>query len=160
MGRTYWVVHKLNMPTTDAYLLRKYGITVAERQAIVDEQGGKCAACGRPFDGTVRMEVDHEHFKVRCVSAKNSVFNNIGLHKFGWYAYTQFIRMPCWAKTKAVAIAAAKKASLRGSVRGVLCGGRYAGCNRKIGRIDKVPWLRAVTQYLQDPPARKVLQKH
>lgn len=146
------------MTTSDSYLLRKYGITLAERQAIVDEQGGKCAACGRIFDGTVRMEVDHEHLKVVSVRAKNSIFDELGLHGIGWYAYTQVLRSPSWAKTKTVAIKLAKKCSLRKSVRGVLCGGRYAGCNRKIGRIDKIPWLQAVTAYLQNPPAQKVLK--
>jgi len=147
------------MTTSNSYLLREYGITLAERDAIVAEQGGKCAACGRIFDGTVRMEVDHEHLKVVSVRAKGSIFEDIGLHDSGWYAYTQVLRTPVWAKTKIVAIRLAKKACLRASVRGVLCGGRYAGCNRKIGRIDKIPWLQAVTQYLQDPPARKVLSR-
>jgi len=137
------------MTTSNSYLLRQYGITLAERDAIVAEQGGKCAACGRIFDGTVRMEVDHEHFNIVAVRHP----------EMGWYAATQFTPHPYWSRTKIAAIKLAKKASLRASVRGVLCGGRYAGCNRKIGRIDKIPWLQAVTQYLQDPPARKVLSR-
>lgn len=39
-------------------------------------------------------------------------------------------------------------------VRGILCGGRWAGCNRKIGRIDNVDWLSRVLAYLTKPPAR------
>lgn len=45
------------------------------------------------------------------------------------------------------------------SVRGILCGGRYAGCNRKIGRIDRPEWLRAVVAYLENPPARQALRR-
>lgn len=140
------------MPTSDAYLLRKYGITLAERQAIVDEQGGKCAACGRVFDGTVRMEVDHEHFKITS--------QRIGTKS--WRSTASFegrILAETWSRTKISGVKAVRKGALRASVRGVLCGGRYAGCNRKLGRIDKVLWLQAVTAYLQDPPARRVIQK-
>lgn len=41
--------------------------------------------------------------------------------------------------------------------RGILCGGRWSGCNRKIGRIDDLVWLSKVVSYLEDPPAKKVL---
>ncbi|HZS43382.1 MAG TPA: endonuclease VII domain-containing protein [Candidatus Paceibacterota bacterium] len=43
------------------------------------------------------------------------------------------------------------------AVRGLLCGGRWAGCNRKLGRIDRPDWLRAVIAYLENPPAQAVL---
>jgi hypothetical protein len=41
-------------------------------------------------------------------------------------------------------------------VRGILCGGRWSGCNRKIGRIDKIDWVLSVAKYLQNPPARQL----
>lgn len=41
--------------------------------------------------------------------------------------------------------------------RGILCGGRWSGCNRKIGRIDDIDWLERVLVYLKDPPAKRVL---
>ena len=143
----------------DNYLLKHYGITLAERDAIMELQGNKCACCGRKFDADCRIEVDHEHFKVSAVPAKDSVFVKLGLPQKGWYAWTRLVRGAFWAKTKAEAIAKAKKAALRPSVRGILCGGRYAGCNRKLGRIDKPDWLKAVLAYLQDPPARKYLKQ-
>lgn len=40
-------------------------------------------------------------------------------------------------------------------VRGILCGGRWSGCNRKLGRLDKVEWLSSATEYIKNPPARK-----
>jgi hypothetical protein len=43
-------------------------------------------------------------------------------------------------------------------VRGILCGGRWSGCNRKLGRIDDVKWLRAATNYVENPPARTFLE--
>ena len=142
----------------DAYLKRKYGITLAERDAIAAEQGNKCAACGRPFDENTRKEVDHEHFKIVCIP---DLFGFLGKppKRIGWWAGSDLMLAPVWAKTKAEAIKKAKTASLRPSVRGILCGGRYAGCNRKLGRIDNAPWLQAVLGYLQNPPARRVLRK-
>jgi len=143
------------MTNPNSYLLRQYGITLAERDAIVAEQSGKCAACGRIFDGTVRMEVDHDH---------NIARQKLFIERLPDWNYAAFLN-----KTDAscIAIGTTRKEARRNgqrelrrrSVRGVLCGGRYAGCNRKIGRIDKIPWLQAVTQYLQDPPARKVLSR-
>jgi len=44
----------------------------------------------------------------------------------------------------------------RQTVRGLLCGGRWAGCNRKLGRLDKVPWLTAALAYVKAPPARQL----
>ena len=44
-------------------------------------------------------------------------------------------------------------------VRGLLCGGRYAGCNRKLGRIDNFKWLCAAKDYIEDPPARRYFRE-
>lgn len=46
----------------------------------------------------------------------------------------------------------------RKSVRGLLCGGRYAGCNRKLGRVDSITWLENMLEYLKNPPAQQVLR--
>jgi Recombination endonuclease VII len=46
--------------------------------------------------------------------------------------------------------------SKKDSVRGILCGGQWAGCNRKLGKIDDIKWLRAVLEYVENPPARKL----
>lgn len=141
----------------DAYLKRQYGITLAERDAIIREQGGKCL-CGRPLDENCRLEVDHEHFKI-STRRDTLEFSGYLSKNLGWWAISSLMLAPVWAKTKVEAIKKARKASLRLSVRGVLCGGRYAGCNRKLGRIDNVPWLESVLNYLKNPPARRVLTK-
>lgn len=135
----------MNDKLQNAYLLKHYGITLAEKQAIIALQEQKCSVCGLPFTEGVRTEVDHEHIKV--LSAIRS--------ELGWTATTQF--RSWWAKTKAEAIRGAKKASLRFSVRGVLCGGRYKGCNKKMGRVDNAKWLQNASIYISNPPAHKIL---
>lgn len=49
------------------------------------------------------------------------------------------------------------KGPIRNTVRGLLCGGRWAGCNRKLGRLDKAEWLEAARDYVLNPPAKEVL---
>lgn len=47
----------------------------------------------------------------------------------------------------------------KASVRGILCGGQWAGCNRKLGKIDNLPWLKAVIAYLENPPAQQLFRE-
>lgn len=46
----------------------------------------------------------------------------------------------------------------RDQVRGVLCGGRWRGCNRRLGHIDNHKWLQSAADYIKDPPARRLLR--
>ena len=103
--------HKAN--ARNSYLLRTYGITLAEFEAILEAQQHCCCICGRSLVDR-RIEVDHDHRLARQIGK-------------------------------------------RGSVRGLLCGGRYQGCNRKLGKIDDAKWLRSAANYLEAPPARSVL---
>ncbi len=41
----------------DKNLIRKYGLSVVEREALLLSQGGRCAICG--VDG--RLSIDHDH---------------------------------------------------------------------------------------------------
>lgn len=43
-------------------------------------------------------------------------------------------------------------------VRGLLCGGRYAGCNAKLGHVDNAEWLRSAAEYLENPPALQIIK--
>lgn len=56
----------------NAHLIRKFGITLADFQALVDKQGGVCAICGKPPTIALgqrrqgravrpRLVVDHDH---------------------------------------------------------------------------------------------------
>lgn len=47
----------------------------------------------------------------------------------------------------------------RKSVRGLLCGGRHWGCNRRLGRVDNREWLMNASSYVDDPPAQRVLKE-
>jgi hypothetical protein len=97
--------------------------------------------------------VDHEHitFFITFRKEKDGVK--------GWCSSLGVIRPEwAWAKTKVQAEKLAKKLGVRYTVRGILCGGRFAGCNRKLGHVDKPEWLTNMAKYLLDPPARKVLK--
>jgi hypothetical protein len=112
-------------------LLRLYGLSLEEYQALYTLQHGLCAICGKALSvniafsfgketkDTRRAEVDHKHVpkKVKPQPPKRSL------------------------------------------VRGLLCGGRYAGCNAKLGHVDNVAWLQAAAQYLSKPPAQLLLQE-
>jgi hypothetical protein len=45
---------------------RRYGITPAEYQALLDAQGGRCAVCGKAKGISKMLAVDHEHGKPGC----------------------------------------------------------------------------------------------
>ena len=139
----------------DKRLRKTYGISLAEYNLIFEAQGGRCAICGRePKDKP--LNVDHLHFKITT----SRVFTDKqGNPVSAWLAITT-INGVLWArceKTKVAAVQELKKVAMRASVRGLLCPGRYFGCNRKLGGIDSIPWLQNSLTYLQTLPARKVL---
>ena len=43
------------------WLRKRYGITPAEYSAILEAQGGHCAACPEAENGGKRLYVDHDH---------------------------------------------------------------------------------------------------
>jgi len=47
-------------------------------------------------------------------------------------------------------------ADKKSSVRGILCGGQWAGCNRRLGKVDDLDWLLKAVDYLQHPPAQQL----
>ena len=47
-------------PSWNAYLIRTYGITEAQYEAMATEQGGKCWLCQKR-SRRVRLSVDHDH---------------------------------------------------------------------------------------------------
>ena len=120
-------------------------------------QGGKCAGCGRPPKlGGMPLNLDHYHLRIEAVRVEDDNPSN------KWYAHTVFPdgrSFHGYGATKAAAVDTVRNAALPQSVRGLLCPGRYRGCNRLLGRIDNIPLLRAFITYLEDPPAKKVLDK-
>lgn len=138
---------------------KKFGpfMTIDLYNQILAAQDYKCGACGRPAtDFTISMNIDHFHFKIQTRRfSKGEVCDP----SYKWQAYTTIdtTSLSVGGKTQKAAIESLKKAAMPRSIRGLLCPGRYTGCNRLMGRIDKPDWLRKVIVYLEDPPARKVL---
>jgi 5-methylcytosine-specific restriction endonuclease McrA len=141
----------------DKRLRKTYGITLDQYNQILDAQDGKCAICGRPAtDFKTSLNVDHFHFKITAIKIND-----------GWIAATKFPdgrTFQQMKKTKKDAIAAVRELALRHSVRGLLCPGRHgkAGngcCNRLLGRVDNIHWLLQSVHYLENPPAKIVLDK-
>jgi len=84
--------------------LKGFGITLAEYENLLDEQGGRCFIC-RKRPGRRRLAVDHDHERERT-------------------------------------------GTMRGSVRGLLCG----KCNEFLGHLGDNPDLgRNLIEYLERP---------
>lgn len=130
---------------------QKYRIDLNIYNQIGEKQGWRCGACGRPAsDFTVSLNVDHFHFRITLKRDDPPT---------GWIASTA-VRgrtLAVWGKTQAKAKAALLDVALPLSIRGLLCPGRYSGCNRLMGRIDKIDWLEKVLVYLKNPPAHAII---
>ena len=123
--------------------------------ALGELQNWRCAGCGREVK-TMPLNVDHFHFHIETRRMLPDEYD-ITVPGAKWLAMVRDLnRPPFVAKTKVEAMRLAREDALPHSVRGLLCAGRYAGCNRKLGRIDDISWLRKVTAYLVDPPAKKI----
>tara|TARA_R110002012_G_scaffold319815_1_gene541427 strand:- start:83 stop:616 length:534 start_codon:yes stop_codon:yes gene_type:complete len=63
------------------YMLRKYGITLAEKKEMLNEQGNKCKICLQEFNDKVVSCVDHCHTmgKIRGLLCRQC---NVGLGNF------------------------------------------------------------------------------
>lgn len=109
-------------------LLREYGITLEEYTQLWELQDGKCAICKK----------------------------EINLYPKGVPGWQECLRTEVDHKH----VLKDKKflgEHRRYRIRGLLCGGRWSGCNRKLGRIDDEAWLKAAMEYTSNPPASKVL---
>ena len=61
-----------------AHLMRKYGLTIEQYDAMLETQGGGCFICGRPPRDDISLHVDHDHStgKVRgilCFRCNNAL---------------------------------------------------------------------------------------
>jgi hypothetical protein len=60
------------------HLMRKYGMTIEQYDAMLEAQGGGCFICGRPPREDISLHVDHDHLtgKVRgilCFCCNNAL---------------------------------------------------------------------------------------
>jgi hypothetical protein len=120
------------MCAKERHLIRTYGITFAEYEALYNFQKGKCAICGRSLA------------LIRHATTVNQRFNTEGR--------AEVDHLHILKKQKI-------KPSKKSTVRGLLCGGRYAGCNHRLGKIDSIPWLTAALAYITNPPAHQLFGK-
>ena len=132
----------------DKRLWKCYRWSLAMYNVLSERQHHRCAICGREAL-TMPLNVDHEHFKIEC--------HRLLIVDKVWEATTTFKDgrlFQARGATKTAAVQALKDVALPASVRGLLCAGRYAGCNRKLGSIDNIIWLKNSTTYLEHPPAQ------
>lgn len=55
--RAPWVRGRTN---AEWKLIKKYGITLAQRNALIEQQKGLCAICSNPFPSSKGTHVDHD----------------------------------------------------------------------------------------------------
>jgi hypothetical protein len=60
------------------HLMRKFGMTIEQYEAMLEAQGGGCFICGRPLRDDISLHVDHDHStgKVRgilCFRCNNAL---------------------------------------------------------------------------------------
>lgn len=133
----------------DAYYRKTYGVGLDFYNALGELQGWRCGACGR-LPKTVNHNLDHKHFTITATKDED-----------GWIAQTSVngYSFAATANTKASAVKLVRAAALPYSIRGLLCAGRYEGCNRKLGRVDDCTLLQAFLDYLEHPPAETLRRR-
>lgn len=126
--------------------------------ALAVAQDYKCGVCGRPFsDFSVSMNLDHEHFTVRLEATEvGGPFWKYNLRWRAWTVLKDGRMFEKYAKTQRAAKESLKALVTPLTIRGLLCPGRYTGCNRLAGRVDKIDWLEKLLHYLKNPPMKQV----
>ena len=112
----------------EMYIKRTYDLTAEEYLDIYTLQKGVCPLCGRALTLPPPFGM---------------------LYKEGASRRTEIDHRHIPKKVK-------PQPPKRDLVRGLLCGGRYAGCNAKLVHIDNVEWLEAAVVYLKNPPAQQI----
>lgn len=54
-------LHEIRSQDKNRRLLKRYGLTIEERDQMIEDQGGKCALCKRDFHDKNKPNVDHDH---------------------------------------------------------------------------------------------------
>lgn len=135
---------------------KAYRIGLDTYNKIGESQHWRCGACGRhQSEFTVSLNVDHEHFKIML--EKKTDLDGSKYWVASTYIRWRDAHLSQTGKTQKTAKENLKRYALPLSIRGLLCPGRYTGCNRLMGRIDHPEWLEKVLAYLKNPPARQIL---
>lgn len=147
MGSTVYNEHARNL-----FLQRLYGITSAEYEQILRNQGGVCAICGRPpkIDGN-RLHVDHDHKIEKTRITVIRVFDG-----FKAFACIKNDVLTCENISKKNAKAYVKKMLKKASVRGIVCW----HCNTGLQKYSDSPQvLRKAALYLEKFASRSLSDK-
>lgn len=127
----------------DRRLRKTYGITLADRTKMEEEQDGKCAICRQPpAPGGRALHVDHDHkySKIKIMTIRVS--------GGGWLASTTYKSHPFQAtgSQKSKAAQTVRHLLKTASVRGLLCWRCNAGL-RAYG--DRPELFAAAEEYLR-----------
>lgn len=120
--------YKCKLCRVESHLRRTYGLSLEEYLELFRFQKGKCSICGRALVLNDAFGIEPEEDAATRAEVD---------HK----------HVPKKVKPQP---------PKRDLVRGLLCGGRYAGCNAKLGHVDNIEWLKNAVAYLTDPPAQKI----
>lgn len=125
----------------DAYLRRKYGISLNEYNEMLDKQSGVCYVCQKP-PVTRSLAVDHDH-KFLYIKRRSWKDNSM------WFADADYrgLRHLGTGLTRSGAVQALKKALSRSSIRGLLC----PNCNSGLRKYSDDPErFERAAKYLRD----------
>jgi hypothetical protein len=131
----------------DKYLQKKYGITLAKYNEMLEEQAGVCAICGwKPTEGKRALAVDHDHGWKKVKHASYTV-NGIWIVCTVKSDYTVYKYITTKGRTKSEALTKFKKILLTASVRGLLCW----NCNRGLQIFKDSTWsLHTASNYIRN----------
>lgn len=126
----------------DKRLQRTYGITLAEYNQKLRDQGNACAICRRP-PSSKRLAVDHDHRFDRIKITVRKVNWSTGK---AWEASSPETPIPIVNLNRKEAKEQIRRRLRRRSIRGLLC----MNCNRGLQKFyDKPERFEAAAQYLR-----------
>lgn len=118
------------------YLLKRFNITLDQKETMRRAQNDLCLICGKPLDTYGPCNVDHYHAHLDVVHAETPLWSDLRLN-FKWEAWMtdelgvrHFLAAD---KTKAGARRKAMRIAMPQLIRALLC----VKCNKGLGYIER-----------------------